>query len=147
MALGEVGRCGVAIASLDDMRRLFDGIDQGAVSTSMTINAPAAILLAFYAAVAEERGAPLEKLRGTLQNDILKEFHAQNEYVFPPEPSFKLVIDAGKGEPGRELFDLENDQAEENNLIDTRPEIGRELERRLRTWQESVLNSLTGADY
>ena len=93
LALGEVGRCGVAIASLDDMRRLFDGIDQGVVSTSMTINAPAAILLAFYCAVAEERGVPLEKLRGTLQNDILKEFHAQNEYVFPPEPSFKLVID------------------------------------------------------
>ncbi len=93
LALGEVGRCGVAIASLADMRRLFDGIDLGSVSTSMTINAPAAILLAFYAAVAKEQGVPLTKLRGTLQNDILKEFHAQNEYVFPPVPSVKLVID------------------------------------------------------
>ncbi|MCH9002874.1 MAG: methylmalonyl-CoA mutase [Planctomycetes bacterium] len=93
LALGEVGRCGVAIASLADMRRLFDGIDLGSVSTSMTINAPAAILLAFYAAVAKEQGVPLAKLRGTLQNDILKEFHAQNEYVFPPVPSVQLVID------------------------------------------------------
>jgi len=93
LALGEVGRCGVAISSLADMRRLFDGIDLGAVSTSMTINAPAAILLAFYIAVGEEQGVPPDKLRGTLQNDILKEFHAQNEYVFPPHPSVKLVID------------------------------------------------------
>jgi len=93
LVLGEVGRCGVAVCSLADMRRLFDGIDQGAVSTSMTINAPACILLAFYIAVAKEHGVPLDKLRGTLQNDILKEFHAQNEYVFPPLPSFKLVID------------------------------------------------------
>ncbi len=93
LALGEVGRCGVAISSLADMRRLFDGIDLGAVSTSMTINAPAAILLAFYVAVAQEQGVAPDRLRGTLQNDILKEFHAQNEYVFPPEPSVKLVID------------------------------------------------------
>ncbi len=93
LSLGEVGRCGVAIASLADMRRLFDGIDLGNVSTSMTINAPAAILLAFYIAVGQEQGVPLDKLRGTLQNDILKEFHAQNEYVFPPGPSVKLVID------------------------------------------------------
>jgi len=93
LALGEVGRCGVAVSSLDDMRRLFDGIDLGAVSTSMTINAPAAILLAFYIAVGQEQGVPLNRLRGTLQNDILKEFHAQNEYVFPPVPSVKLVVD------------------------------------------------------
>jgi methylmalonyl-CoA mutase N-terminal domain/subunit len=93
LSLGEVGKCGVAISSLDDMRRLFDGIDLGQVSTSMTINAPAAILLAFYIAVAREQGVPLANLRGTLQNDILKEFHAQNEYVFPPRPSVKLVID------------------------------------------------------
>ncbi len=93
LSLGEVGRCGVAISSLDDMRRLFDGIDLGAVSTSMTINAPAAILLAFYIAVGQEQGVPLANLRGTLQNDILKEFHAQNEYVFPPRPSVKLVVD------------------------------------------------------
>jgi methylmalonyl-CoA mutase N-terminal domain/subunit len=93
LSLGEVGRCGVAIASLADMRRLFDGIKLGEVSTSMTINAPAAILLAFYICVAQEQGVPLDRLRGTLQNDILKEFHAQNEYVFPPRPSVKLVID------------------------------------------------------
>jgi methylmalonyl-CoA mutase N-terminal domain/subunit len=93
LALGEVGKCGVAIASLDDMKILFDGINLGDVSTSMTINAPAAILLAFYACVAKEQGVPLNKLRGTLQNDILKEFHAQNEFVFPPGPSVKLVVD------------------------------------------------------
>jgi methylmalonyl-CoA mutase N-terminal domain/subunit len=84
LALGEVGKCGVAIASLEDMRVLFDGINLGEVSTSMTINAPAAILLAFYICVAQEQGVPLDQLRGTLQNDILKEFHAQNEFVFPP---------------------------------------------------------------
>jgi methylmalonyl-CoA mutase N-terminal domain/subunit len=93
LSLGEVGKCGVAIASLEDMKVLFDGINLGDVSTSMTINAPAAILLAFYICVAQEQGVPLEKLRGTLQNDILKEFHAQNEFVFPPGPSVKLVID------------------------------------------------------
>jgi len=93
LALGEVGKCGVAISSLADMRRLFDGIDLSAVSTSMTINAPAAILLAFYICVAEEQGHTPDQLRGTLQNDILKEFHAQNEYVFPPVPSVRLVID------------------------------------------------------
>ncbi|MCG3127627.1 MAG: Methylmalonyl-CoA mutase [Phycisphaerae bacterium] len=93
LSMGEVGKCGVAISSLDDMRVLFDGINLGDVSTSMTINAPAAILLAFYICVAREQGVPLDKLRGTLQNDILKEFHAQNEFVFPPEPSVKLVID------------------------------------------------------
>lgn len=93
LSLGEVGKCGVAIASLADMRVLFDGINLGDVSTSMTINAPAAILLAFYVAVAQEQGVPLDMLRGTLQNDILKEFHAQNEYIFPPQPSVKLVID------------------------------------------------------
>jgi len=93
LALGEVGKCGVAISSLADMRVLFDGIDLGAVSTSMTINAPAAILLAFYICVARAQGVPLDRLRGTLQNDILKEFHAQNEFVFPPVPSVKLVVD------------------------------------------------------
>ncbi|NOT02546.1 MAG: methylmalonyl-CoA mutase [Phycisphaerales bacterium] len=93
LSLGEVGRCGVAVSSLDDMRRLFDGINLAEVSTSMTINAPAAMILAFYIAVAEEQGHSPEELRGTLQNDILKEFHAQNEYVFPPGPSVKLVID------------------------------------------------------
>ena len=93
LALGEVGKCGVAVSCLDDMRRLFDGIDLGQVSTSMTINAPAAVLLAFYICVAQDQGVPLEKLRGTLQNDILKEFHAQNEFVFPPQESVNLVVD------------------------------------------------------
>ncbi len=93
LSLGEVGRCGVAISSLADMRVLFDGIKLDEVSTSMTINAPAAILLAFYIAVADEQGVSPDKLRGTLQNDILKEFHAQNEYVFPPQPSVDLVTD------------------------------------------------------
>jgi len=93
LSLGEVGRCGVAISSLADMRLLFDGIRLDQISTSMTINAPASILLAFYIAVGQEQGVSTEKLRGTLQNDILKEFHAQNEYVFPPQPSVKLVID------------------------------------------------------
>lgn len=93
LSLGEVGKCGVSVSSLEDMRVLFDGINLADVSTSMTINAPAAILLAFYICVAEEQGVPLENLRGTLQNDILKEFHAQNEFVFPPGPSVKLVVD------------------------------------------------------
>ncbi len=93
LALGEVGRCGVAVSTLSDMHVLYDGINLGEVSTSMTINAPAAIVLAFYICVAKKQGVPLDQLRGTLQNDILKEFHAQNEYVFPPEPSVKLVID------------------------------------------------------
>jgi methylmalonyl-CoA mutase, N-terminal domain len=93
LALGEVGKCGVAISSLEDMKVLFDGINLGEVSTSMTINAPAAIVLAFYICVARHEGVGLDQLRGTLQNDILKEFHAQNEFVFPPTPSVKLVID------------------------------------------------------
>jgi methylmalonyl-CoA mutase N-terminal domain/subunit len=90
---GEVGMCGVAISSIEDMALLFDGIPLDRVSTSMTINGPAAILLALYVAVAEERGIPAEKLRGTLQNDILKEFIAQKEFIFPPRPSMKLVVD------------------------------------------------------
>ncbi len=92
-ALGEFGKCGVAISSLPDMRRLFDGIPLDQVSTSMTINSPAAILWAFYLATAEQQGVPWEALRGTLQNDILKEYQAQKEYIFPPEPSMRLVTD------------------------------------------------------
>lgn len=92
-ARGEVGRLGVAVDSLADMSRLFEGIDLGGVSVSMTINAPAAIVLAYYLAVAESQGVAWGKLRGTLQNDILKEYHAQNEYVFPPEASVRLVTD------------------------------------------------------
>ena len=90
---GEVGMCGVAISSIEDMDLLFKDIPLDRVSTSMTINGPAAILLALYVAVAEERGIPSEKLRGTLQNDILKEFIAQKEFIFPPKPSMKLVVD------------------------------------------------------
>jgi methylmalonyl-CoA mutase, N-terminal domain len=92
-ALGEVGRLGVAVATLDDMRQLFDGIDLARISVSMTINAPAIVAMAFYLQNAKDRGIDWRKLRGTVQNDILKEFHAQNEFVFPPEPSVRLVCD------------------------------------------------------
>src|SRR5437016_1649122 len=92
-SLGEVGREGVAIDSLADMETLFDGIPLGEVSTSMTINAPAAMLLAFYAGVGEEQGVALERLRGTVQTDILKEYIAQKESIFPPDPSIRLVTD------------------------------------------------------
>ena len=92
-SLGEVGREGVAIDSLEDMQTLFDGIPLGEVSTSMTINSPAAILLAYYAVVGEQQGVPMAKLRGTIQTDILKEYIAQKEYIFPPEPSMRLVTD------------------------------------------------------
>jgi methylmalonyl-CoA mutase N-terminal domain/subunit len=90
---GEVGKCGVAISSLEDMETLFDGIPLENVSTSMTINSPAAIIWAMYIAAAEKQGADRAKLRGTIQNDILKEYMAQKEYIFPPEPSMKLVVD------------------------------------------------------
>ena len=92
-SLGEVGREGVAIDSLEDMQTLFRGIPLGDVSTSMTINSPAAILLAFYVAVGEQQGVPAAALRGTIQTDILKEYIAQKEYIFPPEPSMRLVTD------------------------------------------------------
>jgi methylmalonyl-CoA mutase N-terminal domain/subunit len=92
-ALGEVGRLGVAVSTLDDMNELFAGIDVGEVSVSMTINAPALVVMAFYLASARDRGIDWKKLRGTIQNDILKEFHAQNEFVFPPEPHVRLVCD------------------------------------------------------
>jgi methylmalonyl-CoA mutase N-terminal domain/subunit len=92
-SLGEVGREGVAVDSLDDMEQLFAGIPLGGVTTSMTINAPAAILLAFYVLVAEEQGIPAEKLGGTIQTDILKEYIAQKEWCFPIEPAMRLVTD------------------------------------------------------
>ena len=92
-ALGEFGKCGVAISSLKDMERLFEGIPLDKVSTSMTINSPAAIIWAMYIAAAEKQGVQEEQLRGTLQNDILKEYIAQKEYIFPPEPSMRLVTD------------------------------------------------------
>jgi methylmalonyl-CoA mutase N-terminal domain/subunit len=93
LAAGEVGRLGVAIDTVDDFARLFAGIDLGRISLSMTINAPAAIMLAFYLVAAERQGAGWDDLRGTIQNDILKEYHAQNEYVFPPRESVRLVTD------------------------------------------------------
>ncbi|NJP37610.1 acyl-CoA mutase large subunit family protein [Alkalicoccus luteus] len=93
MSLGEVGKVGVAIDSLEDMEMLFDQIDLGKVSTSMTINASAAVLLAMYIAVAEKQGVPYEKVRGTIQNDILKEYIARGTYIYPPKPSMRLITD------------------------------------------------------
>lgn len=93
LAEGEVGKVGVAIDSLADMEILFEGIPLDKVSTSMTINAPAAILLSMYIAVAEKQGAPRSQLRGTIQNDILKEYIARGTYIFPPKPSMRLVVD------------------------------------------------------
>jgi methylmalonyl-CoA mutase N-terminal domain/subunit len=90
---GEVGRLGVAVDTIDDVGQLFDDIDIGSLSVSMTINAPAIVLMAFYLANAEDRGLDWSALRGTIQNDILKEFHAQNEFVFPPEPHVRMVVD------------------------------------------------------
>ncbi|MDA2910360.1 methylmalonyl-CoA mutase family protein [Nitrospiraceae bacterium AH_259_D15_M11_P09] len=89
----EVGYCGVAVSSLADMERLFEGIPLDQVTTSMTINGPAAVLFAMYLAVAERRGIPIDRLGGTLQNDILKEYIAQKEWLFPPEPHIRLILD------------------------------------------------------
>ena len=96
MALGEVGKVGVSISSLRDMETLFQGIPLDRVSTSMTINAPAAVLLAMYIAVAKKQGVDPQKLRGTIQNDILKEFVARGTYIFPPTPSMRLITDVFK---------------------------------------------------
>src|SRR5215204_6391427 len=93
MALGEVGRCGVAIDSLADMEDLYADIDVGEITTSMTINSPAAVIFAMFVAQAEKAGIPRARLGGTLQNDILKEYQAQKEFVFPPRPSMRLVRD------------------------------------------------------
>jgi methylmalonyl-CoA mutase, N-terminal domain len=93
MSEGEVGVCGVAVSSQEDMEQLFDGIPMGEITTSMTINSPAAMLLAFYIAAAEKQGYSMEQLGGTVQNDILKEYTAQKEFIFPPEPSMRLVTD------------------------------------------------------
>jgi methylmalonyl-CoA mutase N-terminal domain/subunit len=90
---GEVGKCGVAISSLADMEDLFDGIPLDQVSTSMTINGPAAIIFCFYVAAAEKQGVPIGKLQGTIQNDILKEYMAQHAWVFPAEPALKIIVD------------------------------------------------------
>lgn len=93
LAAGEVGKVGVAIDTVEDLKLLFNGIDLGVVSTSMTINSPAAILLAMYIVAAEEQGADLGKLRGTIQNDILKEYPARGTYIFPPQPSMRIITD------------------------------------------------------
>ena len=93
LAVADVGRVGVAIDTLKDMEEVFEGIDLGKVSTSFTINATAAIILAMYVAVGEKQGVPPEKLRGTVQNDILKEYMARGQYVFPPKPSIKIGAD------------------------------------------------------
>jgi methylmalonyl-CoA mutase N-terminal domain/subunit len=92
-ALGEFGKCGVAISSLADMELLFDGIPVDEITTSMTINSPAAVIWAMYIVMAEKRGIPMEVLGGTIQNDILKEYIAQKEFIFPPKPSMRLVVD------------------------------------------------------
>ena len=92
-ALGEFGKCGVAVSSLADMEVLFDGIPVDRITTSMTINSPAAIIWAMYIVMAEKRGIPMAALGGTIQNDILKEYIAQKEFIFPPEPSMRLVVD------------------------------------------------------
>ena len=93
LSLGEVGKCGVNITSLADMERLFEGITLSDITTSMTINSPAPMIFAMYLVVAEKQGADLKKLSGTIQNDILKEFIAQKEYIFPPRPSMRLITD------------------------------------------------------
>jgi methylmalonyl-CoA mutase N-terminal domain/subunit len=93
LSLGEVGKCGVSIMSLADMETLFDGIQLGAITTSMTINSPAAMIFAMYLVVAEKQGADWKMISGTIQNDILKEFIAQKEYIFPPRPSMRLITD------------------------------------------------------
>ena len=93
LSLGEVGKCGVSVCTLADMEALFEGIDVGGISTSMTINSPASILLAMYLVVAERQGVNWASLNGTIQNDILKEFIAQKEYIFPPRPSMRLITD------------------------------------------------------
>ena len=93
IAAGEVGKVGVSISSLEDMETLFHEIPLDKVSTSMTINAPAAVLLAMYIAVAKKQGVEISKLRGTIQNDILKEYIARGTYIFPPKPSMRLITD------------------------------------------------------
>ncbi len=108
LAAGEVGKVGVAIDSLEDMERLFDGIDLTAISTSMTINATAAILLALYVAVAKRKGADVRALSGTVQNDVLKEYIARGTYIFPIQPAMRIVTD---------LFAWSNENLPEWNTI------------------------------
>lgn len=108
ISAGEVGKVGVAIDTVEDIKRLFDGIDLAAVSTSMTINSPAAVLLAMYITAAEEQGADVSKLRGTIQNDILKEYPARGTYIFPPKPSMRIITD---------IFAFCNEKAPQWNTI------------------------------
>jgi methylmalonyl-CoA mutase N-terminal domain/subunit len=107
LAAGEVGRVGVAICSLADMERLFDGIALGDVTTSMTINSTAAILLALYVLVAKKQGADLRKLSGTVQNDILKEYIARGTYIYPPRPAMRIITDLFAW-AGREVAGMEH---------------------------------------
>ena len=107
-SLGEVGKCGVAISSLEDMETLFDGIPLGDVSTSMTINGPAAMLFCFYVAAAERQGVAPARLRGTIQNDILKEFMAQHAWIYPAEPALKIIVD---------MFEWASEHAPQRNTI------------------------------
>ena len=93
LSFGEVGKVGVSISSVEDMKELYDGIPLDKVSSSMTINSPAMILLAMYIVAAEEQGATMDQLKGTIQNDILKEYIARGTYVFPPKPSMRLITD------------------------------------------------------
>ncbi|GAB4372454.1 MAG: methylmalonyl-CoA mutase family protein [Calditrichia bacterium] len=93
LSVGEVGKCGVAVSSLQDMETVFEGIPLDQVSTSMTINGPAAMIFAFYLTVAEKQGVPLSRVRGTLQADILKEYIAQKEWIYPPHPSMRIIVD------------------------------------------------------
>src|SRR6266436_7289655 len=93
LAVGEVGKVGVAIDSIEDMQRLFDGIDLTAISTSMTINATASILLALYVAVARRRGGDIRQLSGTVQNDVLKEYIARGTYIYPPQQAMRIITD------------------------------------------------------
>src|SRR5258705_1829715 len=93
LSLGEVGKCGVNVTSLADMETLFEGIDLAGITTSMTINSPASMIFAMYLVVAEKQGASWQSLSGTIQNDILKEFIAQKEYIYPPRPSMRLITD------------------------------------------------------
>ena len=93
LSIGEVGRCGVSVSNVADMRRLFNDISLDQITTSMTINSPAAMLMAMYLVVAEEQGADWAKLSGTIQNDILKEFMVRNTYIYPPQPSMRIIGD------------------------------------------------------
>ena len=132
---GEVGKCGVAVDTLADMEDLFAGIDLGEVTTSMTINSPAAVIFAMYIAIAEKSGVERARLGGTLQNDILKEYQAQKEFVFPPRPSMRLVRDTVALLRGRDATvapDLDLRLPHPRGGLDGRPGAGVHAGERLR---------------